>query len=339
MAKQFYFPPVQTKADGKCRRVGFELEFAGLDLETAADVLANALDGEVQPETEAECTVKTRLGDFQIELDWQFAKTTARQRAEEREQDPASDADDRDRLMAWITRLAGQIVPMEVVCPPVALDELETLDAAVPALREAGALGTEEALLYAFGVHINPDIPDLTPATLTRYLKAFCISQAWLMKAHKVDLMRRVTPYINLYPQPYLARVCRYENPTMAQVMLDYLEFNPTRNRALDLTPLIKHIDATAVEPLKDSRINARPTFHYRIPNCEIEQADWSLADSWNIWCVVEQLAADPELLDRLSAECADYYEKVVTLEAPSWHEDLDNLRARIAPGGDSAPA
>jgi hypothetical protein len=52
-----------------------------------------------------------------------------------------------------------------------------------------------------------------------------------------------------------------------------------------------------------DPKIKARPTFHYRLPNCHIEDPDWSLAGEWNTWCVVERLAGRGDDLDALAAE------------------------------------
>jgi hypothetical protein len=52
--------------------------------------------------------------------------------------------------------------------------------------------------------------------------------------------------------------------------------------------------------------IKARPTFHYRLPDCKIDDPDWALKATWNDWVEVERLAADDERLQRC---CSDYLE------------------------------
>ena len=93
--------------------------------------------------------------------------------------------------------------------------------------------------------------------------------------------------------------------PTMAQLITDYITFNPTRNKALDMLPLFKFIDEGCIENLDDKAlINARPTLHYRLPNCEIDNPNWSLTESWMRWCQVELLANSPKTLAK---QCESY--------------------------------
>jgi hypothetical protein len=88
----------------------------------------------------------------------------------------------------------------------------------------------------------------------------------------------------------------------MDEIFAGYLEHNATRNRALDLLPMLAEIDGDRVrDTVDDPRIKARPAFHYRLPNCHIERKDWTLADSWNAWCVVERLTARQDDLDSLA--------------------------------------
>ena len=70
------------------------------------------------------------------------------------------------------------------------------------------------------------------------------------------------------------------------------------------MLPLFAQIDEERVQAqVGDDRINARPTFHYRLPDCRIDDEQWTLARSWNRWCVVERLANDPQALDELTAD------------------------------------
>lgn len=325
----YYQPPRQRCAEsGEARRVGYEVEFSGVELATVGEILTASLGGTLETASEAESFVDVEdLGRFKIELDWQFGKKLAEARVESLREETGEDNPD-DPLMELLTDLAAQVVPVEVVCPPLAIKDLSRLDKMISNLHDAGAEGTRASPFYAFGVHINPELPDLSSPTVLAYLKAFCLAQDWLVKTHDVDLARRITPYVNLYPASYVDHVLECDSDiSMTTLIDDYLDYNPTRNRALDMTPLFKHIDEQRlVSRLNDDRINARPTLHYRLPNCNIEQSDWRLSTSWNIWCVVEILASDENLLSELIAKRRSSAEPIVSFKEPKWHADLESI-------------
>ena len=103
------------------------------------------------------------------------------------------------------------------------------------------------------------------------------------MQAHQVDFTRKLSPYLDLYPEAYLKAVLSESHPDMDWILSTYLEHNATRNRALDMLPMLAEIDEQQVRSVVDDpKIKARPTFHYRLPNCLIEMPNWSLASSWN---------------------------------------------------------
>lgn len=320
-----YLQPAHTRnAQGTLRHVGFELEFSGLSLYEAAQLVADSLQGRVEHQTEAECKIHTALGEFQLELDWQFYKKLARERADARQQQGQTTD---DQWMRWLTRVAQEIIPLEVVCPPVPLDALQQLDVMIEAMRKLGAVGTGDAPHFAFGVHINTEIPDHQASTLLAYLQAYGLAQDWLIDTHHVDLMRRLTPYIDKYPTAYLNLLLGYpDNIRLAQLMDDYLYYNPTRNRALDMLPLFKYLDEGRImATTADTRIHARPTFHYRLPNCEIEKPGWYLDQSWNIWCVIEHLACAHETRRQMIEQWQDFQSGFALGTAP-WHPTLDRL-------------
>jgi len=292
----FDSPPRLHKDDGSSRLVGFELEFSGITLDETATAVQSALGGELHSETPAERVIDVEsLGKFNIELDWAYLKRKA------------SETDRGEAGSEWLEQLshaAALLVPVEVVCPPIPLTDLAALEPLVHALREGGAVGTEESLIAAYGVHINTEIPRLDATTLFAYLRAFAVLQWWLVDAHEVDATRKVSPYIDLYPEPYLKQVLSRSEATMDEIFNDYLEHNATRNRALDLLPMLAEIDADRVrDAVDDPKIKARPAFHYRLPNCHIERSDWSLAHSWNTWCILERLVDRLDDLDALAAK------------------------------------
>lgn len=293
-SREFVLPPRPNKDDGGPRSVGFELEFSGITLDQALEAVRSALGGTLRSETSAEKVLDVDpLGTFNIELDWDYLKRTA------------SETGSGEPERQWIeplSRAAALLVPVEVVCPPIPVQDLAALGPLVVSLRDAGAIGTEESLIAAYGVHINTEIPRLDAATLFDYLRAFALLQWWLVDAHEVDPARRVSPYIDLYPEAYLKQVLSRSQATMDEIFDDYLEHNATRNRALDMLPMLAEIDGDRVRSVVDDpKIKARPAFHYRLPNCHIERPDWSLSDSWEKWCVVERLADREGVLDEMA--------------------------------------
>lgn len=292
-------PPRLHRGDGEPRRLGIEIEMGGLAIPAVAAVVARVFGGEVDAYSDYEHFVRgDPAGPWAVELDFGLLKARARQRIESGEVLGAVD-EIAERLLRFG---AEQIVPVEVVSPPLAMPRIGEVEALVTALREAGALGTSDNALYAFGVQFNPELPDLEAATITAYLQAFLLLYDWLSREAALDLTRRITGFAEAFPRGYVAKVLApgYA-PDMTTLVDDYLAANPTRNRALDLLPLFTEIDADRVRrKVQDERVKARPTLHYRLPNCDIGQPDWSLARPWRRWLQVEHLAADPQRLEAM---------------------------------------
>ncbi|EED32170.1 hypothetical protein NOR53_3233 [gamma proteobacterium NOR5-3] len=314
--RAFKHPPTTHTTASEERRVGFEVEFSGLSLETAVDVVKNTLDTTLTDSTAAQCTLEAEgLGTFKVEVDWAFLKKISREYAGE----------DDPQWLDSLSRLASSLVPIELVCPPIPLHKLGVLNSISDGLRAAGAVGTEESLIAAYGVHVNTEIPALDADTIGRYLRAFCLLQWWLVDAHDVDAARKISPYIDLYPQAYVETVLARDSMRIDQIFDDYLEHNPTRNRALDLLPLLAQIDAKRVfDTVNDDRVNARPAFHYRMPNCHIERDDWGLTNAWTLWCVVEQLAEQEDNMQALAEQFLDSRRLLLSVDRTQWVKTLD---------------
>lgn len=62
--------------------------------------------------------------------------------------------------------------------------------------RDKGALGTRSAARYAFGLHLNPDLPALNATTLVQYMQAYLCLYDWIYANEEIDVARKVTPYI-----------------------------------------------------------------------------------------------------------------------------------------------
>lgn len=94
--------------------------------------------------------------------------------------------------------------------------------------------------------------------------------------------------------------------PNRDRFVADYLRFNADRNRALDLLPLLSFLDSRRVRAsIDDPRITARPTFHYRLPNCDVDVEGWGVSKPWRNWLQVESLAEDPDRLDAIASAYA----------------------------------
>lgn len=302
-------PPTVLNAAGSCRRVGVEIEFAGL-LPRATAELVNALfGGELETTSAHRQWVRgTRWGDFRIELDTQYAHP------DERLMHPAASHDSewermRRDLHARTRELIGDVatglVPTEVVCPPVPWDELEALDRLFDVLRQHGAKGTDASLLYGFGLHLNPEVPSLEVESILAHLRAYLLSAIWLREQIQVDITREMLPHANPFPRDYaLLILAPSYAPNLTTLIDDYLVHNPTRNRELDMLPLFAYLAPDHPHLLlRGPLVKPRPTFHYRLPNAQLSEPGWGAVTEWNRWLEVERLAATPDTLAERSAE------------------------------------
>jgi len=302
-APTFPLPPITTKALGNMRQVGVELEFAGLPIEDIARLIRKQFGGTILISTPYEHSITgTCLGDFKVELDFQYLKKKGRYKL-----DPEDPFALLDEWSEQIVRIAAeQIVPFEVVSPPIPMDRLGELELLISVLRASGAQGTDSGALYAFGLHFNPELPDLEPETIVAYLKAFLCLYDWLVYRSEIDLTRSMTGYIAPFPTDYIRQVIDVDyHPGQNALIDDYLVANPTRNRALDMLPLFAYLDKPrALSVIDDERVHPRPTLHYRLPNCRIDQPGWGIGADWRNWLMVEKLACDAE---HLNAMCRAY--------------------------------
>lgn len=305
MVLSLLLPPHPRTVDGTKRRVGVEIEFAGLEPAIAARLVRDLYGGRIEELDKHRFAIPgTALGRFEVELDSSYAHP--RHRAVDSAR--ALEAAIKDKLATLQDRLAttvGDVVslwlPYEVVAPPIEIERLAVLDRLIQVLREHRAKGTGGSLLYGFGLQLNPQVVSTEADDLRRHLQAYLVLSPWLRADIAIDPTRRLLPFADRFPAPYVARVLAPDyRPNLASLIDDYLEHNPTRNRELDLLPLFAHIDPERVcRAVADPNIKARPTFHYRLPNSRVDEPDWGgVVEEWNRWVRVERLAADPSRLD-----------------------------------------
>ncbi|ALM53219.1 amidoligase family protein [Halomonas huangheensis] len=316
-------PPETLNPEGQPRKVGVELEFAGLLPLDTARLAQSLFGGRLEHLSAHRIKLKdTKWGDFGIELDSQYVHPESN----------ANEPEDSDwrRLKHDLDKayreLLGDVVtgvvPTEIVCPPIPWDQLGELDRLIDELRHHGAKGTDASLLYGFGLHLNPELPALDEATILRYLRAWLLSADWIREQIRVDITREFLPHANPFHQKYCLKVCdEHYAPDLDSLIDDYLADNATRNRDLDLLPLFAWLRPNHPHPLlQGGLVQARPTFHYRLPNAQLSDPEWGVVSEWNRWLEVEWLACTP---DTLAERMAEYHARHAQ---PRWWQPLLNL-------------
>lgn len=287
--------PRPTTDEGRPRRVGIELEFAGLPLDEAVAAVVDLYGGHVRRSSGFAQTVEgTRFGDFRVEIDSK----------------PLLDGIQHRILHALgvggrrahaivdhaLQRLARVWIPCEIVAPPVPWTDLPALEALRAELCAREARGTRRSVMYGFAFQLNVEVASLRVESLLTTLQSFLLLYDWLAAVIDVDVTRRVGPFIHAFPDEYRARVLdpRYR-PTLDALVDDYLEANPTRNRPLDMLPIFATLRPERVYARAEhtSKVKARPAFHYRLPNSLVDDPAWTLGVEWNRWCEVERLSVD----------------------------------------------
>jgi uncharacterized membrane protein YdjX (TVP38/TMEM64 family) len=311
-------PPRAVDDQGKPRTVGVEIEFAALDLEAACRTVRELFGGSVVRDSECELrVVDTRLGEFHLEVDSHVLKYLAKKRRR------GFALDWFDRLQRRARRLlAGNLTPHELSTAPLPIERIPDLDRLVHALGRAGAEGTDDWVWSVLGVHFNPSVPSTDPRVLRDYIRAYALLHRELVEALRVDPARRIMRFAAAYPDAYVRKILAPDYaPDLTQLIDDYLEYNATRNRGLDVLPLFAHLDLERVRrATRDPRIWGRPTFHFRLPNSQVSDPAWRISDEWKLWLEVERLAADPSCLAVLSAIARTQLEKPIPIFRTRWH-------------------
>lgn len=293
--------PRPRTADGRTRRVGVEIEFVGLDAAASAGSLAEAFGGRAEREdAHAWRVVGTRLGDLSIELDSRVLHPGRGQPMH------------LPRLAPWAAALAGRalraFVPCELVLPPLPVARLPEADMAAGVLRRAGARGAGASAFASLGLHLNVEVDGTGGASLAAATKAFLLLEPWLRRRLETERPRWRPRLPERFPERYREKVLdpRYW-PDADGFIGDYLADNPSRDRGLDLLPVLAWLDGARVRARAPrEKVKPRPAFHYRLPFAHVGREGWSIAPAWNGWVEVERLAADRDRLDELCRRRGD---------------------------------
>ncbi|WP_146585593.1 amidoligase family protein [Puniceibacterium confluentis] len=306
--------PQPCTSAGKPRRVGVEVELGGLTEEHVADIVQAHLGGRIDTRPAQGRLVRdTSLGDIEVYLDSRYL------------------ADAETELEKRLRELASVVVPVEVVTEPLLPSDIPVLDDMLPKLRRAGATGTRAGILLGFGVHFNPEVTGTELSDILPVLTAFALYEDALRETAQIDISRRALPFVDPYPRALVDALARGGISDTAQLIDLYLKHAPSRNYALDMMALFAHLDPERVGKVMDLEpISARPTYHFRLPDCRVDEADWSLALEWNRWVLIERIAADAALLERLKSAWHAHRASYLTLRGDWTRTSLDLVQGAL---------
>lgn len=318
----YTLPNIENNSQGDQRKVGLELEFAGIEIESAAEIIQSLYGGKLKKEHRYHFDIlETELGDFRVELDARILRKMASHDIFSKWGMDLDEESIQKSLEDVVDKLAKTVVPLEIVMPPVSLKDLHRLEELRAKLQKNRAEGTHTSLVYAFGMHINIEAPDMETSTLLSYLRSFLILHPWLLMVLEIDFSRRLSPFVDPFPKKYVKKILDPSyDPDQRQFISDYVEFSPTRNRPIDMMPIFGMLHEDLIKPVMEGEKNdPRPTFHYRLPNSRIDDPDWRFENEWNRWLEVEKLAGDKEMLNKLSRLYLTRKEKTVVAFRKEW--------------------
>ena len=323
----FKTPPIINNQDGQERSVGFEFEFTGVEMNDAAEMICELYGGKVEQISGYEYKVKdTEFGEFSLELDASLFLNKKYEKVLKTVGLDVNKLKNKEKLEEALRDMASTVVPFEIITPPIGFSDLKRLNELVDRLREWKAKGTGDSFFYAFGLHLNPEVPELSADSLLRHLKAYVMLDGWIRKDADVNISRKLTPYINEYEMDYIRFILREDyQPALKELIRDYFTFKNSRNRPLDMLPVFMFMEKEFTSGLmKEELTSARPTFHYRLPNCSLGDKSWSLAAEWNRWVLVEKLADDEQSLSQYSRAFLNMDDKSVFSMKKKWVELMD---------------
>jgi len=282
-------PAGATHIGADHRLVGIEVEFGGLTARQAACIVHQELGGYIREIDAHRFSVEgTRLGTLRIELDSKYVHSS----------------DDASRLEKKTRRIAGELgnalVPTELVTEPLPASEIPAVDQLIKRMKAKGALGTQQPHL-ACGLHLNIAWSARDIASILRVFRAYLLMSPCLRSDIGPDTTRTLLPFISRFSRRFENKVLDPDyDPDLRTFIADYCHANPSKNRELDLLPLLASLDREAVAAeLGEQPPAVRPAFHYRLPNADFEDPDWSIQQEWQRWLSVEALANDESRLSK----------------------------------------
>ena len=304
-----YSLPIESTAKSDIRRVGVEIEFGGLDEQTVAEIVTDCFGGDIRSRDDKGLIVENSdIGAVEIYLDSQYLHHA------------------QGKFDETVIGIARNFVPIEIVCDPIDHTDLGRLDDLVQRLRRAGAVGTNGGVMLGYGVHFNPEVQELSLDAILPVLTSYALCEDALRHAADIDLSRRALPFVDPYPRKLVDALAQQSFANMDELVDCYLELAPSRNYGLDMMCLFAQIDPDRVAQKMDmSLISARPTFHYRLPDCRIDQAGWTLGSEWARWVKVEEISLETQMLEQLKSAWIDHRAALTTIRK-DWRIETEKL-------------
>ena len=261
---------------GGGRRVGVEIEFALVDAPAAAAAVASAIGGEVRHHGPHMAVLEgSPIGTVRFELDTRFAKPAEGPRPDRPRARGAGPArgGGRHALRGGARRDGDRAARRRGARRP----------STRPSRRcaSAGAVGTRHSPVNAFGMHLNIALVPCAPSWRNPHRRGLCLRRAVAAPADggrsrpPGDALRRsLSAGLSARARAGLRRA---PAPDLGRFISLYADWNPTRNRGLDMWPLLGHLDQEAAEAALGGPVkNPRPAFHYRLPDSDVENPAWT---------------------------------------------------------------
>ena len=241
---------------GACGPSGSRSSSPGPTAEEAARALARGLGGAVVEDDPHAFRVEgSPLGDIAVELDSRFLHPEKKGRR-------CSEAI-LPQIAAWFGSAASYLIPCELVTAPIPVDRLHEVDRVVEILRDVGRQGHPGRSLLCLRAALQPGDPaprrgdgrrlpeELRPAQRLAPAPGGARHDPPPPRIRR-SVSAGLCPRCSL--RPTTGRTCR-------AFIDDYLAANPTRNRDLDLLPLLLHLRRAArcARLLPNEKINATP--------------------------------------------------------------------------------
>ena len=316
--------------EGALRRVGFEIEYIDYSLENSVDFLHKLFGGNIAQKNDHYYQIQeTQYGSFSVERDLKLLQKLSEKSADNLENKKFNIEGVANNIL---TGLLKDVVPIEIVTPPLPYDKVDVAEKIIDGLKKTPANDTSKSIFTAFGLHINPEVADFEAHHILNYLKAYCLLNHWLRREIEIDVSRRLSPFIDEYPRGYIKLILSENyNPNLEALIQDYLVHNNTRNRSLDMLPLFKFLKGERIDKLLASEsIKPRPTFHYRLPNTNFRNDEWSVRSEWERWLLVEKIANNPELIDLMSKQYLKILNDNIFFDEKRWISETECYLEKI---------
>jgi len=328
---EFKSLPLPLNEQGENRKIGFELEFANLNIKQCAKVITQLHGGDIDLVNRYFVNIRnTSIGDFTLKLDTSFLNEQKYSQTFSMLDDLYKKASGKweEQVENLMESIFSTVVPYEIVFPPLEINQLNEAEKIRKSLYENNAEGTSKSTFYAFATHINAEIPTPDVQTLLKYLRAFLLLYDYLLEKHHADITRKLTSFINPFPGKYVQKVLSPTyNPNLAEFIDEYHQYNPTRNRPFDLYPAFAWLNPYKLTDKQGiGNVKKRPTFHYRLPNSSIDNEQWNLAIEWNRWWLIEKLVSQPETVESLTHDYFEMHQKANLMPAKKWKKRTEKI-------------